>query len=181
MSVILRENLLPETEVSRKPKFRKRSQVRESQLSLRYLCSEESPRKAVVQRKKSKKSRCHCPLSPLPAAMVNTTMFFDISADDQPLSCVSFQLLADKVPKTAEKFCALSTREKEYGYNGSSFHRIIPGFMRQGGDFTYHNGTGGRSIYKEKFEDENFILKHTGLGIFVHGKCWSNTNGSQCF
>ena len=70
--------------------------------------------------------------------MVNPTVFFDITADDEPLGRVSFELFADKVPKTAENFRALSTGEKGFGYKGSSFHRIIPGFMCQGGDVTHH-------------------------------------------
>uniref|UniRef100_A0A2I3HR99 Peptidyl-prolyl cis-trans isomerase n=1 Tax=Nomascus leucogenys TaxID=61853 RepID=A0A2I3HR99_NOMLE len=97
--------------------------------------------------------------------MVNPTVFFDIAVNGEPLGCISFELFADKVPKTAENFCALSTGEKGFCYKGSCFHRIIPGFMCQGGDFTRHNGTGGKSIYREKFEDENFILRHTGPGI----------------
>ncbi|XP_057615573.1 peptidyl-prolyl cis-trans isomerase A-like [Chionomys nivalis] len=122
-----------------------------------------------------------CPLSLLAAAIVNPTMFFNISADGEALGRVTFELFADKVPKTAGNFRALSTGEKGFGYKGSSFHRIIPGFMCQGGDFTRHNGTGGRSIYREKFEDENFILKHTGPGILSMANAGPNTNGSQVF
>ncbi|KAL4691241.1 hypothetical protein H8959_014202 [Pygathrix nigripes] len=80
-------------------------------------------------------------------AMVNPTVFFHIAVDREPLGRISFELFADKVPKTAENFRALSTGEKGFGYKGSCFHRIIPGFMCQGGDFTRHNGTGGKSIY----------------------------------
>nr|XP_005584434.2 CMRF35-like molecule 9 isoform X4 [Macaca fascicularis] len=119
--------------------------------------------------------------SPVLLAMVNPTMFFDIAVDGEPLGRVSFELFADKVPKTAENFRALSTGEKGFGYKGSCFHRIIPGFMGQCSDFTRHNGTGGKSIYGEKFEDENFILKHTGPGILSMANAGPNTNGSQFF
>ncbi|XP_036101864.1 peptidyl-prolyl cis-trans isomerase A-like [Molossus molossus] len=103
--------------------------------------------------------------NPSSLAKVNPIMYFDIIVDGDPLGRVTFELFADKVPKTAENFPVLSTGEKGFGYKGSSFHRIIPGFMCQGGDFTPRNGTGGRSICGEKFDDENFILKHTGPGI----------------
>ncbi|MFF0135421.1 peptidylprolyl isomerase [Streptomyces sp. NPDC005227] len=112
---------------------------------------------------------------------MSENVFFEVTADGKPMGRIEIKLFDDVVPKTARNFRELATGAHGYGYKGSPFHRVIPDFMLQGGDFTRQNGTGGKSIYGDKFADENFTLKHTRPGQLSMANAGPNTNGSQFF
>jgi len=175
-----------ETETSSKKEESTKSAVNKfTRVSIEEDSSEEEEPTVSTERKEevvvsvpgiTKAKDCH--------AMV----FFNISIGGKPQGRITIKLMAE-TPRTSENFRCLCTGEKGIGkvskkkltFLSSMFHRVIPQFMAQGGDFTNHNGTGGESIYGEKFADENFIHKHTGRGILSMANSGPNTNGSQFF
>jgi len=108
-------------------------------------------------------------------------VFFNVAINSKPAGRIVFRLFDDVAPRTAQNFRELATGQHGFGYTGCSFHRIIPNFMLQGGDFMLNNGMGGRSIYGDRFDDENFKLKHDKPGMLSMANSGPNMNGSQFF